>query len=150
MDRINNRIAHIYGYAVCLTAVIVMFFAIKQIIDAAINLTDPLRADLGGYSRMGLPLTNFELYKVEARRRPRFPMYAPAPGMTTPAPDPADTSETELRRLYDAERTAAIDAGRFHATRSLVANLLLIIFAGVVFGLHWRWLKQRDTLPDTP
>src|SRR5438874_5399257 len=84
MDRINNRIAHIYGYAVCLTAIIVMFFATKQIIDATINLTNPLRADLGGYSRMGLPLTNFELYKVEARRRPRFPMYAPAPGMTTP------------------------------------------------------------------
>ena len=83
MDRINNRIAHIYGYAVCLTAIIVMFFATKQIIDATINLTNPLRADLGGYSRMGLPLTNFELYKVEARRRPRFPMYAPAPGMTT-------------------------------------------------------------------
>jgi len=33
MDRINNRIAHVYGYAVCLTAIIVMFFAIKQIID---------------------------------------------------------------------------------------------------------------------
>jgi hypothetical protein len=146
MDRINNRIAHIYGYAVCLTAIIVMFFAVKQIIDAAINLSDPLRADLGGYSRMGLPLTNFELYKMEARRRPRMPMYA---GATPPVIEPSDTAEAELRRLYDAERAAAIDSGRFHAIRSFVANLLLIIFAGVVFGVHWRWLKQRDALADT-
>ncbi len=147
MDRINNRIAHVYGYAVCLTAIIVMFFAIKQIIDAAINLSNPLRADVGGYSRMGLPLTDFELYRVEARHRPRFPMY---PGATAPVVEPADTAEAELRHLYDAERAAAIDSGRFHAIRSLVANLLLIIFAGLVFGVHWRWLKQRDALPTTP
>jgi len=147
MDRINNRIAHIYGYAVCLTAIIVMFFATRQIIDAAINLSNPLRADVGGYSRMGLPLTDFELYKVEARGRPRFPIY---PGAGAPVVQPADTAEAELRKQYDAERTAAIDSGRFHAVRSLVANLLLIIFAGIVFGLHWQWLKRRDALPTTP
>ena len=146
MDRINNRIAHIYGYAVCLTAIIVMFFAVKQIINSAINLSNPLRADMGGYSRMGLPLTNFELYRTEARHRPRFPMY---PGAST-AVEPADTAEAELRHLYDAERTAAIDSGRFQAIRSLVANLLLIIFAGLVFGVHWRWLKQQDALAAAP
>ncbi|MFL5638174.1 MAG: hypothetical protein ACJ78M_02275 [Gemmatimonadaceae bacterium] len=147
MDRINNRIAHVYGYAVCLTAVIVMFFAVKQIVDAAINLSDPLRADSGGYGRMGLPLTDFELYKVEARHRPRFQTYPQA--IVPTAVDPADTSEVELRRLYDAERSAAIDSARFRATRSLTGNLLLIIFAGVLFGIHWRWLKHRDVLPDT-
>ena len=147
MDRINNRIAHIYGYAVCLTAIIVMFFAVRQIINASINLSNPLRADLGGYSRMGLPLTDFELYKVEARRRPRFPMY---PGAAAPAVQPGDTAEAELRKQYDAERTAAIDSGRFQATRSLVANLLLLIFAGIVFGVHWRWLKQQDALAAAP
>ena len=101
MDRINNRIAHVYGYAVCLTAIIVMFFAIKQIIDAAINLSNPLRADLGGYSRMGLPLTDFELYKVEARRRPRLPMY---PGASAPVIEPSDTAEAELRRPLVRQR----------------------------------------------
>ena len=147
MDRINNRIAHIYGYAVCLTAIIVMFFAVRQIINASINLSNPLRADMGGYSRMGLPLTDFELYKVEARRRPRYPMY---PGAAAPAVQPADTAEAELRKQYDAERTAAIDSGRFQATRSLVANLLLLIFAVIVFGVHWRWLKQQDALAAAP
>ena len=147
MDRVNNRIAHVYGYAVCLTAIIVMFFSARQIISAAINLTNPLRAELGGFSRMGLPLTDFELYKVEARRRPRYPMY---PGVTPPPVQPADTAEAELRRQYDAERTTTIESARFQATRSLVANLLLIMFAAVVFGVHWRWLKRQDALAAAP
>jgi hypothetical protein len=52
-----------------------------------------------------------------------------------------------LRKLYDAEREAAIGNARFHAIRSLVGNLLLITLAGVLFGIHWRWLRQRDALP---
>jgi hypothetical protein len=60
----------------------------------------------------------------------------------------ADTaSDAELRRLYDAERETAIGNARFRATRSLVGNLLLILLAAVLFGIHWRWLRQRDSLP---
>lgn len=143
MDRINSRIAQMYGYAVCLITVIVMLIAIKQVVDAAFDLSDPIRAEGGGYGRMGRPLTNFELYRVEARRQPDF-----RGGPTTAAPpvrQPADTlSDAELRRLYDAEREQVIGNARFRAIRSLVGNLLLIVLAGVLFGIHWRWLRQRE------
>jgi hypothetical protein len=56
-------------------------------------------------------------------------------------------SDAQLRKLYDAEREAAIGNARFRAIRSLVGNLLLITLAGVLFGIHWRWLRQRDALP---
>jgi hypothetical protein len=52
-----------------------------------------------------------------------------------------------MRRLYDAEREAAIGNSRFRASRSLVGNLLLLVVAGILFGIHWRWLKRRDALP---
>jgi hypothetical protein len=96
---------------------------------------------------MGRPLTNFELYKLEARRQPDM-RGGPVPvGIRAPA----DTlSDAELRRLYDAEREQAIGNARFRAMRSLVGNLLLIILAGVLFGIHWRWLRQRDARPTTP
>jgi len=150
MDRVNNRIAHIYGYAVCLTAVIVMFFAVKQIIDSAINLSDPLRADAGGYSRMGFPLTNFDLYRAEALHRPRYPVYGGPSGPVPVAASPSDTAVAELRRMYDAERATSIDSARFRATRSLVGNLFLIAFAIIIFGVHWRWLKRQDDGTATP
>jgi hypothetical protein len=65
---------------------------------------------------------------------------------------PADTlSDAELRRLYDAERETAIGNVHFRASRSLVGNLLLIVLAGILFSIHWRWLKRRtDFVPFPP
>ena len=44
MDRINSRISQVYGYAVCFITVVVMLIAIKQVVDAAFDLSDPIRA----------------------------------------------------------------------------------------------------------
>jgi hypothetical protein len=148
MDRVNSRIAQVYGYAVCFITVIVMLIGIKQVVDAAFDLSDPIRAEGGGYGRMGRPITNFELYKVEARRQTGGrdqngpPSAAPAKGVVD-----STSSDAELRKLYDAERDAAIGNARFRAIRSLVGNILLIVLAGVLFVIHWRWLKQRDATP---
>lgn len=150
MDRVNPRIAQVYGYAVCFITVIVMLISIKQVVDAAFDLSDPIRADGGGYGRTGRPLTNFELYKMEARRQPGGrDQNAPMPVGVAPTKTAPDTaaSDAELRKLYDAERDAAIGNAKFRAIRSLVGNMLLIVLAGILFGIHWRWLRQRDSLP---
>ena len=144
MDRINSRISQVYGYAVCFITVVVMLIAIKQVVDAAFDLSDPIRADGGGYGRMGRPITNFELYKMEARRQGPT-RNGPEPAMVKVAAD-SMASDAELKRMYDAEREATIDNARFRAIRSLVGNLLLIVLAGVLFGIHWRWLKARDSV----
>ena len=101
---------------------------------------------------MGRTLTNFEVYKVEARREAGARAQAgQTPASVAPVKGVADTtsSDAELRRLYDAERETAIGNARFRATRSLIGNFLLIVLAGVLFGIHWRWLKRRDALPST-
>jgi len=145
MDRVNSRIAQAYGYAVCFITVITMLIDIKQVVDAAFDLSDPIRAEGGGYGRMGRPLTNFELYKIEARRQPEM---RPGPaGVTRVAGD--TLSDADLRRLYDAERDQAIGNARFRAIRSLVGNLLMIVAAAVLFAIHWRWLRERDIAPAT-
>jgi len=144
----NNRIAQTYGYAVCFITVIVMLIGVKQVIDAAFDLSDPIRAEGSGYGRMGGPLTSFEVYKVSVRRQMVMRQYSgPAPASV--AQPPADTlSDAEMRRLYDAEREAAIGNVHFRAARSLVGNFLLIVLAAVLFVVHWRWLKKRtDTVP---
>ena len=152
MDRINSRIAQVYGYAVCFITVIVMLFSIRGIVDALIDLSDPIRAEGGGYGRMGRPLTNFEVYKMAARREPN-PRMGPMPATTTaaaPAKIASDTlTDADLRKMYDAEREDVIASSKFHATRSLVGNGLLIVLAAVLFVVHWRWLKQRDATPVT-
>jgi hypothetical protein len=152
MDRVNNRIAQVYGYAVCFITVVVMLLSVKGIVDALIDLSDPIRAEGGGYGRMGHPLTNFEVYKMAVRREPgpRGTGPAPAPTVQAQTTAVADTlSDADLRRMYDAEREDATASAKFRATRSLVGNSLLIVLAAVLFVVHWRWLKQRDTLPVT-
>jgi hypothetical protein len=151
MDGMNNRISQMYGYAVCLITVIVMLIGIKQLIDAAFDLSDPIRAQGGGYGSMGGPLTSFEVYKVTVRRQMVMRQYSgPMPVGAGPSQAPADTlSDAEMRRLYDAEREAAIGNVHFRASRSLVGNLLLIVLAAVLFGIHWRWLKRRDAMPSS-
>jgi hypothetical protein len=146
MDRINSRISQVYGYAVCLITVITMLIAIKQVVDAAFDLSDPIRADGGGYGRTGRPITNFELYKMEARQQASMGN-RPQPAVKVAA-DSA-LSDADLKRMYDAEREAAIGNARFRAIRSLVGNLLLIVLAGALFGIHWRWLRARDSIPLT-
>jgi hypothetical protein len=146
MDRINNRIAQAYGYAVCFITVLMMLFSIKSVVDSAIDLSDPLRAE---GSRSGRTLTNFEVYKIEARNQGVRPSPV-APG-AAPAKSAADTttSDADLRRVYDAEREAAIGNARFRSTKNLIGSLFLIVLAAVLFGIHWRWLKQRDAIPVT-
>jgi hypothetical protein len=146
MNGVNSRVPQAYGYAVCFITVIVMLFSIKGVVDAAFDLSDPLRADANGR-----PITNFELYKNANRTAsPAKDQNGPASPAATPARNKADTvSDVELRKLYDAEREAAIGNARFRAIRSLVGNLLLIILAAVLFTIHWRWLRRRDALPAT-
>jgi len=148
MDRINSRIGQAYGYAVCFITVIVMLIAIKGIVDAAFDLSDPIRAEGGGFGRMGRSLTNFELYKLDARRQGPTRIDVQSSVMEKASPDSA-SSDADLKRMYDAEREAAIDNARFRAIRSLVGNLLLIVLAGALFGMHWRWLRARDSIPTT-
>ena len=156
MDRINSRIAQAYGYAVCFITVITMLFSIKQLVDAVIDLSDPIRAEGGGYGRMGRPLTNFEVYKMAARREPD--PRRPTPGIPAPATNAAgqttamaDTlSDAELQRMYQAEREEAIGNAKFRATRSLIGNVLLIMLAAILFVVHWRWLTRRDVATAAP
>src|SRR3954464_4300724 len=99
MDRINRFIAQVYGYAVCLITVIVMLISIKGTIDAAFDLSNPLRAE-GGYGRFG-PLTSFELYKMQARGQIPNDRY-PGPTMSKPGTD--TLSDAQLQKLFEAER----------------------------------------------
>ncbi len=147
MDRINNRIAQVYGYAVCFITVIVMLVSIKGIVDALIDLSDPIRAE---GARMGRPLTNFEVYKMSVRREPGPRGTVPMPATQTQTTATADTlSDADMRKMYEAEREEAIGNAKFRATRSLVGNGLLMVLAAVLFVVHWRWLKQRDAIPVT-
>ena len=67
--------------------------------------------------------------------------------------DRADTttagrpSDDELRKQYEALRTARIEENGFQARRSLGREFLLLVLAGGLFLGHWRWLGRRGEDP---
>jgi hypothetical protein len=131
-------IAPLYGYAVCLIAVVTLLIAVTNFVEAAFHRANPLQAR-GGFAPRGASLSSFEAFRATyGEERPtRAP---PAPGAAA-----ADTLSTaELRARYDALRADHLARVSFQATQDLVKHGLLIAIAIALFVSHWRWLRRRD------
>jgi hypothetical protein len=136
-----SRVQQLYGYAVCLIAIITLLIATSGFVDALFERGDPLRS---GSRQFGYPepsLTSFEAYRA-TQQREAAAAAAVAPG-AAPAPLPRDTLTTaELRARYDALRADRIARVSYEATQRLVRNGLLILLAAGLFAVHWRWLRS--------
>jgi hypothetical protein len=148
-----HRFAQLYGYAVCLIAVVTFLVAANQFVEAAMDLSDPLHGgDRFGPWGEAVP-TSFEVFRADYRQRgalEQTSMLRTIDGSTSAivsgaAPAQRATRDTlsdeALRRLYDAKRADQIAWRRFQALRSLVTNGLLLLLAVGLFVAHWRWLR---------
>lgn len=130
-----NRVAQLYGYAVCLIAVIVFLISANSFVENAFTLANPLR---GGDNRFGLEpaISSFEAYRATAARENRLNPSVSAAATVPPPPD------SVLRTRYEALRAERIDQARFDAERGLTTSGLLLLLCVVLFVLHWRWLRS--------
>ena len=139
MQRIN-RIAQVYGYAVCLVAILTILIGVTQIVNAAFNLSSPLRAE--GFGRGG-SLTSYSSYKREQLQRVNAPERSRA-GVTGRDSVTAVPTDAEIRQMFEDERLEQIGNVRFRAMRTLVTSMLVILIATGLFFMHWRWLRRAD------
>jgi hypothetical protein len=124
-----NRIPQIYGYTVCLIAVVAFLISINGIVDATFTLANPLHGQYGHVEG----LTSFESYEAS-----RVERVAPERNL------PADTASLETRRRrFEALRADRIDANRLQAWRRLVGSGLTMLIAIALFAWHWSWLRAR-------
>jgi hypothetical protein len=126
-----SRVAQLYGYTVCLIALVTILFTLPNLIETLFRLSDPLQAD----SQFGPTLSSLDAYKATYDHEP-----FPRDGGATPAARPSDE---DLRRQYEALRADRIAENTFEGRRSLVSQLLLL---GLAFGLfygHWHWLRRQ-------
>jgi hypothetical protein len=123
-----NRIPQIYGYTVCLIAVVAFLISINGVVDASFTLASPMHAH--GY---GEALASFDAF--EASRTERMVMDPNAPRDTT--------SEETRRRRFEALRADRIQSNRLQAYRRLVGSGLTMLIAVALFAWHWTWLRAR-------
>jgi hypothetical protein len=132
-------IAPLYGYAVCLIAVVTLLIAVTNFVEAAFNRANPLQAR-GVFAPRGASLTSFEAFRATyGEERPTRAL--PPPG-TAPSTDTLSTAELRVR--YEAFRADHIARVSFQATLDLAKHGLLIALAVALFVSHWRWLRRRD------
>jgi hypothetical protein len=131
-----NRVPQLYGYTVCLVALITMLITLPGLVDNFFTLSNPAQGDTRfGF---GASLGSFEAYKASQHQGG-----APAEAVgSRPAREEPPPSEEELRRRYDALRADHIAANLYDARRSLVRNAILLALALGLFVTHWRWLRR--------
>jgi hypothetical protein len=128
-----NRVAQMYGYTICLVAVIVGLTTIGSILDAVFQRAYPLQNEFG-YS---VSLASFEAYKATHSRERA--MYGPNGAA------PADTaSDATLRRRYQALVDERMAATRYQTAKTFVTSGIMFIIAAVLFLSHWRWLHRNQ------
>jgi hypothetical protein len=130
-------VAQLYGYIICLVALVTIIFTLPRFIDNVFRLSDPLQSD-AGYEPA---LSSFEAYKATyARSRGPVPREEGAAAGAPP-------TDAELRKGYDALRADRLARGRFEARRSLVSQGLLLVLSLGLFVGHWRWLRRLSAGP---
>jgi hypothetical protein len=124
----SHKIAQIYGYVVCLTAVITFLISLAGIIGAIFDLSDPLHARSYGYK--GPSLVSFETYKVDVLKstREESPGYVP--------------DDETIRGMYEASKADRIQRVRHQSQRNLTVSSLLILICIILFTTHWIWLRR--------
>jgi hypothetical protein len=139
------RVPQIYGYAICLVAVITGLISVSNFVEAAFARMDPLRSQDSRFGFVEGSLTSFEAYRATTGGRGQ------AAGPVGPSrAAPADTLSTEeLRRRYEALRADRIARVSYDATQRLVKHGLLLVLALLLFATHWRWLQRRARTEGT-
>jgi hypothetical protein len=136
-----ERVPQLYGYSVCLVAVVVMLSSLSTLVNRAFSLADPLLGAPPEISWAEPSVTSFEAYRATLERAERFNPGAEArPREVVPEP--------ELRRRYEGLRADRVTRASFTARRELTSSAVMLLVAAGLFWLHWRWVRSPERRLD--
>ncbi len=137
----NPVIANIYGYAVCLIAVLVFFIGTATFIAGAFDVVHPMAFH---------PLIARDI-RLERGAGPSDMMWrerigmqrgAMGPGAMHPgAMPPATGLRARPLAAHGALPATMLANARYAAIRRMTIALAMLVLAGVLFARHWRWLQ---------
>ncbi len=134
MEKSKKIGAQIYGYMVCLVAVITFLIAVTSLVNAVINLSDPLHS---GWNREGSPsLSSFENFKMDVLK-------------TTQKGDESVKAnyipdDQTLRAMYDAAKNDKIQLVKHQSNGTIITSAIIILICIVLFISHWRWMRNMS------
>jgi len=136
MERTVNRIAQLYGYSVCLFAVIMFVFNLQALAENVIDAGHPLNSPYGYRTPS---LTSFEAFKATYKSSTGSGFVTQDGGRQ---PSQPSMSDSDLRAQYEALRADRLASSRFQSQRLIFVNVLLLAVSIGLFFTHWRWLRS--------
>jgi hypothetical protein len=132
-----ERVPQLYGYAVCLIALIAGFASLLSLVENGLKLSNPIFHTETPWTGWAEPsVTSFEAFRATYDRARE--LRAPS---NTSAPEPL--AEEELRRRYEGLRADRIAHVRVAAQRSLITSGLTFVLSLGLFVGHWHWLRHQ-------
>ena len=126
----TSKVPQIYGYTVCVIAVVTFLICATVIVNNVFDLANPIQAGFGMES-------SFEAYKASNQKDQRV-----GTAVAGAAPRADTLPDSVLRARYEALRTDRIARNRFQSWKAMTASGLMLIISVVLFVMHWRWMKK--------
>lgn len=129
-----HRMAQIYGYIVCLVAVITFIICLANIIPSIIDLGDPLHSGPVFAMQNQPSLASFENYKMDILKstgkegEQKEQAYIP--------------DDTTLRAMYEAAKSDKIQTSKHQSMRSIIVSSIIMLVSIALFISHWIWLRK--------
>lgn len=119
----------IYGYAVCLVAVITFIISVADMVNAVTDLGDPLYAERD-YNKSP-SLASFDNYKMDI--------------LTSSDKEQNFTPDDEtLKSMYESAKDDKIRSVKHRANRKVMVSSLLLIICIGLFTTHWMWMRKLN------
>jgi hypothetical protein len=136
MEKPQKLAAQIYGYTICLVAVITLLITITTLVNALFDLQDPLHVE--GYRFQGSQsLASFENYKMDVlKSAPRRDREGAAEN-TAYVPD-----DKTLNAMYEAAKADKIQSVKHSGHQQITISVLLIVICSILFITNWTWMKK--------
>ena len=134
-----HRMAQIYGYIVCLVAVITFIICLANFIPAIMDLGDPLHAGSMFGMQNSPSLASYENYKMDILKSS-----GKEGEQSTQSYVPDDQT---LRTMYEAAKEDRIQTSRHQSTRTIVVSSIVMLLSIVLFLSHWMWMRKLTLDP---
>lgn len=138
MEKSKRIIPQIYGYLICVVAVITFLISVGTMVNSILSLSDPIHS---GWSADGTAkLSSYEIYKLDVMKSTRNEK-----GDTNSAYVP---DETTIKAMYEAERADKIQKVKHDSNKQIIVSTILIVLCIVLFATHWRWMRKLSKASD--
>jgi hypothetical protein len=136
MEKSQKVGAQIYAYSVCIVALITFLISVTTLVNAFIDLQDPLH--VFGWAPGGPSLASYENYKMDILKSSQKGNESL---QASYVPD-----DQTLRAMYEAARADRIQSVKHQSNKSIIVGSLLIFICVILFVTHWRWVRKLNKL----